>query len=50
MDGSLSAGEGRGVYDSIGSELAPKAVGAAVTTFEGADAAFTAYLDQYCPA
>jgi len=39
-----------GVYDSIGSELAPEAVGAAVTSFDGADAAFTAYLDQYCPA
>jgi hypothetical protein len=39
-----------GVYDSIGMELSREAVGAAPTAVEGADAAFTAYLDANCPA
>ncbi|GAA5124524.1 hypothetical protein GCM10023339_46120 [Alloalcanivorax gelatiniphagus] len=39
-----------GVYDSIGLGLAPAAVGAAPAPVEGSDVAFTAYLDQYCPA
>ncbi|NYE35346.1 hypothetical protein F4692_000450 [Nocardioides cavernae] len=39
-----------GIYESIGMDLAPEAVGAASTAVEGADSAFTAYLDQRCPA
>lgn len=39
-----------GVYETIGLELPPEAVGAAATAVDGADAAFTAYLDQECPA
>lgn len=38
------------VYESIGLTLAPEAVGAVAPSVEGADAAFTAYLDRYCPA
>ncbi|WP_210649242.1 hypothetical protein [Nocardioides sp. SYSU D00065] len=37
------------VYEHIGLELAPEAVGAASLSLEGAEAAFTAYLDQNCP-
>lgn len=37
------------VYDHIGLELAPEAVGAASLSIEGAGAAFTAYLDKNCP-
>lgn len=39
-----------GAYDSIGLELSPEAVGAASAPVEGANAAFTAYLDRNCPA
>lgn len=39
-----------GVYDSIGLELAREAVGAPPTAVDRGDAAFSAYLAQYCPA
>ena len=38
-----------GVYDSIGLELAPEAVGAPSEPVEGGDAAFSSYMGQYCP-
>ena len=38
------------VYETIDMELAPEAVGAVSSSFEGADPAFSAYMDQYCPA
>ena len=38
-----------GVYDSIGLELDPGAVGAPAAPVEGGDAAFSQYLTQFCP-
>ncbi|GAA5108493.1 hypothetical protein GCM10023339_07600 [Alloalcanivorax gelatiniphagus] len=38
-----------GAYDSLGLELPPEAVGSAPAPLEGANAAFTSYLDQNCP-
>ena len=38
-----------GVYDTIGLELAPAAVGAPDEPVDGGDAAFSSYLGQYCP-
>lgn len=38
-----------GVYDTIGLELAPGAVGAPGEPVDGGDAAFSSYLGQYCP-
>ncbi len=37
------------VYDSIGLDLEPAAVGAPAESVEGGDAAFSAYLQQSCP-
>lgn len=37
------------VYDSIGLDLAPEAVGATAESVDGGDAAFSAYLQQSCP-
>ena len=37
------------VYDSIGLDLEPAAVGATTESVEGGDAAFSAYLQQSCP-
>lgn len=39
-----------GAYDSIGLQLPPEAVGSSSAPVEGANAAFTGYLDEYCPA
>ncbi len=39
-----------GVYDSIGLELDPAAIGAPAAPVTGGDAAFSAYLAQFCPA
>ena len=38
-----------GVYDSIDDDLAPAAVGAPDEPVDGADAAFSSYLRQFCP-
>ena len=38
-----------GVYESIEDDLAPAAVGAPDEPVDGADAAFSSYLLQYCP-
>lgn len=38
-----------GVYDAIGLELAPEAVGAPGEPVEGGDAAFSSYMGRYCP-
>lgn len=37
------------VYDSIGLDLEPEAVGATAESVAGGDAAFSAYLQQSCP-
>jgi hypothetical protein len=37
------------VYDSIGLDLEPGAVGAPAESVDGGDAAFSAYLQQSCP-
>ena len=37
------------VYDSIGLDLEPAAVGAPANPVDGGDAAFSAYLQQSCP-
>jgi hypothetical protein len=37
------------VYDSIGLDLEPEAVGAPAESVDGGDAAFSAYLQQSCP-
>lgn len=39
-----------GIYSSLGLSLEPSAVGAPDDPVEKADAAFTSYLTQYCPA
>lgn len=39
-----------GIYGSLGLALQPAAVGALDDPTEGADAAFSSYLVQYCPA
>jgi hypothetical protein len=39
-----------GVYDSIGDSLDPAAVGAPGKAVNGGDAAFSAYLTEFCPA
>lgn len=39
-----------GIYSSLGLSLEPGAVGAPDEPVEDADAAFTSYLTQYCPA
>lgn len=38
-----------GVYESIDDELAPAAVGAPDEPLDGADAAFSSYLLEFCP-
>ena len=38
-----------GVYESLDDDLAPAAVGAPDEPLDGADAAFSSYLLQYCP-
>jgi hypothetical protein len=38
------------VYETIDLTLAPEAVGAVSSSVEGADPAFSAYLNRYCPA
>lgn len=38
-----------GVYDSIGLELAPEAVGAPGEPVEGGDGAFSSYMGRFCP-
>ena len=37
------------VYDSVGLDLGPEAVGAPADPVDGGDAAFSAYLQQSCP-
>jgi hypothetical protein len=37
------------VYESIGLDLEPQAVGATAESVDGGDAAFTMYLQQSCP-